>query len=142
VPCLFSVAQESASQALVRGWHVLEVAEEAVIDLPSLEFRGKAWQDVRTALNQSAKLGITHRRAPLRDQPRGIQTQVRAISSQWVQDKGLPEMGFTLGGVDEALDPQVRVGVAIDSQGAVHGVTSWFRCTAAGAVSQSGGRWT
>jgi lysylphosphatidylglycerol synthetase-like protein (DUF2156 family) len=133
VPCLFSVTQESASQALVRGWHALEVAEEAIIDLPSLEFRGKAWQDVRTALNQGAKLGITHRLAPLLDQPRGLQTQVRAISSEWVEEKGLPEMGFTLGGVDEALDPRVRVGLAVDEDGIVHGVTSWM------PVHRSGG---
>jgi len=105
----------------------------------SLEFRGKAWQDVRTALNQGAKLGITHRLAPLLDQPRGLQTQVRAISSEWVEEKGLPEMGFTLGGVDEALDPQVRVGLAVDEDGIVHGVTSWM------PVHRSGGEpigWT
>lgn len=44
----------------------------------------------------------------------------------WVGDKGLPEMGFTLGGVDEALDPAVRLGIAIDDDGSVHGVTSWL----------------
>ena len=41
----------------------------------------------------------------------------RAISQQWVGDKGLPEMGFTLGGVDEALDPAVKVGLAVDADG-------------------------
>jgi lysylphosphatidylglycerol synthetase-like protein (DUF2156 family) len=43
-----------------------------------------------------------------------------------VGDKGLPEMGFTLGGLDEALDPDVRVGLALDADGTVHGVTSWM----------------
>lgn len=140
VPCLFSVTQEAASHALARGWHALQVAEEAVIDLPSLEFKGKAWQDVRTALNQGAKLGITHRLAPLREQPRGIQVQVRAISSEWVEDKDLPEMGFTLGGVDKALDPQVRVGLAIDPDSTVHGVTSWMPVHASGCGEPIG--WT
>lgn len=140
VPCLFSVTQEAASHALTRGWQSLEVAEEAVIDLPSLEFRGKAWQDVRTALNQGAKLGITHRLAPLTEQPRGIQVQVRAISSDWVEDKGMPEMGFTLGGVDEALDPQVRVGLAVDADSTVHGVTSWMPVHASGGGEPVG--WT
>jgi lysylphosphatidylglycerol synthetase-like protein (DUF2156 family) len=140
VPCLFSVTQEGATHALTRGWHALEVAEEAVIDLPSLEFRGKAWQDVRTALNQGSKLGITHRLAPLIEQPRGIQVQVRAISSEWVEDKGMPEMGFTLGGVDEALDPEVRVGLAIDADSTVHGVTSWMPVHASGGGEPVG--WT
>jgi lysylphosphatidylglycerol synthetase-like protein (DUF2156 family) len=140
VPCLFSVTQEGATHALARGWHALQVAEEAVIDLPSLEFKGKAWQDVRTALNQGAKLGITHRLAPLREQPRGLQLQVRAISSEWVMEKDLPEMGFTLGGVDEALDPQVRVGLAVDTDSTVHGVTSWMPVHGTGGGAPVG--WT
>ncbi|VVJ18025.1 Uncharacterised protein [Amycolatopsis camponoti] len=35
-------------------------------------------------------------------------------------------MGFTLGGVEEALDPATRVGLAVDADGSVHGVTSWL----------------
>jgi lysylphosphatidylglycerol synthetase-like protein (DUF2156 family) len=58
--------------------------------------------------------------------PRGLQTQVRAISELWVSDKGLPEMAFTLGGVDEALDPEAVVGLAVDADSTVHGVTSWL----------------
>ena len=104
VPCLFTVTAEASRHARAQGWHSLQVAEEAWIDLPTLDFVGKSWQDVRTALNQAAKLGIRFRIGPLADMPRGIQMQVKAISSEWVEDKGLPEMGFTLGGVDEALD--------------------------------------
>jgi lysylphosphatidylglycerol synthetase-like protein (DUF2156 family) len=35
-------------------------------------------------------------------------------------------MGFTLGSVEEALDPEVRVALAIDDTGSVHGVLSWL----------------
>ena len=126
LPCLFSVTEEAAGHAIGRGWQALQVAEEAVIDLPALEFKGKAWQDVRTALNQATKAGMQYRLGPLAEQPRGIQVQVKAISAQWVEDKGLPEMGFTLGGVDEALDPHVRVGLAVDADSTVHGLTSWM----------------
>jgi phosphatidylglycerol lysyltransferase len=41
-------------------------------------------------------------------------------------------MGFTLGGVEEALDPAVRVGLAVDAAGSVHGVTSWLPVYAPG----------
>jgi lysylphosphatidylglycerol synthetase-like protein (DUF2156 family) len=126
VPCLFSVTQEAASAAAANGWRTLRVAEEAVIDLPALAFAGKAWQDVRTALNQAAKQDISWRLGPLAGQPRGLQLQVKAISAEWVEDKDLPEMGFTLGGVDEAMDPDVLVGLAVDAEGTVHGVTSWM----------------
>src|SRR3954452_15827447 len=140
LPCLFSVTQETADHAAARRWKTVQVAEEAVIGLPDLKFTGKAWQDVRTALNQAAKQGLTHRLVPLASQPRGIQVQVRAISEQWVGDEGLPEMGFTLGGLEEAMDPDVRVGLAVDADGTVHGVTSWMPAYAPGGGEPQG--WT
>ena len=78
------------------------------------------------------------RLGPLAEMPRGMQMQVKAISSEWVEDKGLPEMGFTLGGVDEALDPSVRVGLAIDDDATVHGVTSWMPFHASGGGAPAG----
>ena len=140
LPCLFSVTQETADHAATRHWRTVQVAEEAVIELPGLRFAGKAWQDVRTALNQAAKQGLTHRLVPLAKQPRGVQVQVRAISEQWVGDKGLPEMGFTLGGLEEAMDPDVRVGLAVDADGTVHGVTSWMPAYGPGGGEPRG--WT
>ncbi|WP_239154075.1 DUF2156 domain-containing protein [Amycolatopsis sp. FDAARGOS 1241] len=35
-------------------------------------------------------------------------------------------MGFTLGGVAEVMEPQTRVGLVLDAEGTVHGVTSWL----------------
>ncbi|MER7070554.1 DUF2156 domain-containing protein [Terrabacter sp. NPDC000476] len=125
-PCLFSVGSEAERWGAARGHRSLVVAEEAVIDLPDLEFKGKQWQSVRTALNRAGKEGITYREGRLAEMPRGVLTQVRAISELWVGDKGLPEMGFTLGGVDEALDPDTLVGLAVDADHTVHGVTSWL----------------
>ncbi len=132
VPCLFSVTQQTADWALARGWQAVVVAQEAIIDLPTLEFKGKPWQDIRTALNRAGKEGVQFVSGPLGGMPRGIQSQVRAISEDWVGGKSLPEMGFTLGGIDEALDPAVRVGLAIDSERTVHGVTSWLPVFSAG----------
>ncbi|MGO4600163.1 bifunctional lysylphosphatidylglycerol flippase/synthetase MprF [Terrabacter sp. 2RAF25] len=130
--CFFSVSREVAQWGRAHGRRVVPVAEEAVIDLATLEFRGKPWQDVRTALNRATKEGITYREGRLAEMPRGVVTQVRAISELWVSDKGLPEMGFTLGGVDEALDPATVVGLAVDGDHTVHGVTSWLPVHAPG----------
>ena len=87
---------------------------------------------MRTALNRAAKEGIAYREGRLAEMPRGLLSQVRAISELWVSDKGLPEMGFTLGGVDEALDPDTVVGLAVDADMTVHGVTSWLPVYSAG----------
>ena len=110
----------------------MQIAEDTIIDLPGLAFKGKKWQDVRSALNKAKRESITFRMTTLADEPFAVLAQVRAISEQWVGEKGLPEMGFTLGGVDEALDPAVKVGLAIDPTGSIHGVTSWLPVYAPG----------
>ncbi len=139
VPCLFSVSAAVADDARAQGLRTVQIAEDTLIDLENLEFTGKAWQDVRSAMNRANREGIDFILTTLADQPFNVVAQVRAISDAWVGDKGIPEMGFTLGGVEEAMDPEVRVGLAIDSTGNVHGVTSWLPVYGAGAVVQG---WT
>jgi lysylphosphatidylglycerol synthetase-like protein (DUF2156 family) len=53
---------------------------------------------------------------------------VRELSDQWVAGKGLPEMGFTLGSLNELDDPDVRCLLAVDADGRLHGITSWLPC--------------
>lgn len=139
VPCLFSVTSVGAAAAAALRWERVQVAEDTVVDLVGLEFKGKAWQDVRSAINRAAKEGVEYRLVTLAEQSWALVAQVRAISDEWVGDKGMPEMGFTLGGVDEALDPHVRVGLAIDRSGTVQGVTSWMPVYAPGGQVQG---WT
>jgi hypothetical protein len=126
IPCLFSVTAEGLAAAHGLGWQHVQVAEDTLIDLAGLEFRGKSWQSVRSALNRAVKEGVEFRMVVLAEQSWALVTQVRAVSEEWVGDKGMPEMGFTLGGVDEALDPQTRVGIALGPDGSVLGVTSWL----------------
>lgn len=126
VPCLFSVSEQSAELARRRGWRVLQIAEDTIIDLPDLQLTGKKWQKVRSALNRAEKADTTFLLGYLKDQDLDILNQVRAISEQWVGEKDLPEMGFTLGTVEEALDDDVRVALAIDTDGTVQAVLSWL----------------
>ncbi len=51
---------------------------------------------------------------------------MEAISAQWAGDKSLPEMGFTLGDLPQADDPNVEMHLAVDADGTVHGMTSWM----------------
>jgi lysylphosphatidylglycerol synthetase-like protein (DUF2156 family) len=126
VPYLFSSSAATAAITDALGWQSAQVAEDNLIDLPGLEFKGKSWQDIRTALNRAGKEGITFRMVTLADEPWSMVRQVEDLSQQWLGDKGLPEMGFTLGGVPEALDRAVKVGLAVDEQGSLHGVLSWM----------------
>ncbi len=125
IPCAFS-SSEALRQAMPDGWRSIVVAEDTIVDLPDLEFKGKAWGAVRTAINRAAREDIEFRMVRLADEPWSVRAQVRAISEQWTGDKGLPEMRFTLGTVDDAMDPEVAVGIAVDAEGSLHGVTSWL----------------
>ena len=126
VPCLFSVSGETAGIMRGKGWRALQIAEDTLMDLPGLEFAGKKWQKIRTAMNKAQKNGTTYISGLLRDQPAEILTQVREISEQWVGEKELPEMGFTLGTVEEALDDDVRIALAVDAEGVVQAALSWL----------------
>ncbi len=123
VPAWFSVSADTAAAV---GARRVQVAEDSLVDLPGLEFRGKKWQDIRTARNRATKDGIAFRMVTLADEDQSVIRQVRAISASWLRGKRTPELGFTLGGVDQAMDPRVRVGIAVDEAGTVHGVTSWL----------------
>ena len=126
VPYIFSCSRTTTEVTDGLGWSSAQVAEDNLIDLPTLEFKGKKWQDVRTALNKAPKEGVSFRMVSLADEPWSMVRQVEELSQQWLGDKELPEMGFTLGGVTEALDREVKVGLAVGADGKLHGVTSWM----------------
>jgi lysylphosphatidylglycerol synthetase-like protein (DUF2156 family) len=102
------------------------VADDTVVDLPGLEFTGKKWAAVRTAVNRAAREEVSFRMSRMADEPWGVRQQLRAISEMWVGDKGLPEMGFTLGTLDEAEDTEVRLALAVSAAGDVEGFLSWL----------------
>ncbi|WP_019748450.1 bifunctional lysylphosphatidylglycerol flippase/synthetase MprF [Rhodococcus erythropolis] len=126
IPCFYSVTDDARTITDSMGWSGLQVAEETVLDLGQVAFTGKRFQDVRTALNRAKKSGITAEWISFPHAPLAIKDQIVAISEEWVADKGMPEMGFTLGGLDEVDDEQVRCLIAVDEDRTVHGVTSWL----------------
>lgn len=125
-PCFYSAGEQVAAFGREHGFGCVQIAEETIVELPGLAFKGKKFQDVRTALNRAGKAGIEARWTTFADATPAITAQITAISEEWVADKGLPEMGFTLGGLDELKDPQVRLLLAVDADDRVHAVTSWM----------------
>ncbi|KQU03123.1 hypothetical protein ASG56_20285 [Rhodococcus sp. Leaf7] len=125
-PCFYSVTPDVASITGALGWESIQVGEETVLPLDGLAFTGKKFQDVRTAVNRAKKAGVEAEWISFPTAPLAITDQITAISEEWVADKGMPEMGFTLGGLDEVDDPQVRCLIAVDEHRTVHGITSWM----------------
>jgi lysylphosphatidylglycerol synthetase-like protein (DUF2156 family) len=133
IPCFFSCSQVTRD-AMPDGWRALVIADDTIVDLPGLEFTGKAWSYVRQALNRGERDGMTFRLTTMAAEPWGVRQQLRAISESWVGDKGLPEMRFTLGTLQEAEDPDVRLALAIAPNGDVDGFLSWLPVYAPGGT--------
>ena len=125
IPCFFS-ASRSTRESLPEGWRSLIIADDTIVDLPGLTFTGKPWSHVRTALNRAEREGITFRMTTFAEVSWGIRQQLRGISDAWVGEKDLPEMRFTLGTLEEAEDPEVRLALAVNSAGDVDGFLSWL----------------
>lgn len=125
-PCFYSVDDDVRALTDARQWHSVQVAQETILDLDGLTFAGKKFQDIRTAQNRAKKEGIRPVWVTYADAPLSILDQIHAISEEWVADKHMPEMGFTLGGLDEMIPPEVRVLVAVDETNTVHAVASWM----------------
>jgi lysylphosphatidylglycerol synthetase-like protein (DUF2156 family) len=125
-PCWYAVTDDVPG-ALVE-WEVrqLQVAAETWLPLGGLSFRGRRWQDVRTALNRAGREGLQAQWVTWAGASLGLRQQVVRLSEEWLAAKGLPEMGFTLGGLDELTDDAVRCLLAVDSDGRVTGLTSWL----------------
>ncbi len=126
VPCFYSAPGTLAKALDGHGFRRLAVAEETLLNIADMTFKGKEWQNVRTALNRAEKLGIKDQWSMYAQMPPGIRAQLAEISAEWVSDKPLPEMGFTLGGLEELKADGVLCCVAVDDDGLVHGVTSWL----------------
>ncbi|MFT2707756.1 bifunctional lysylphosphatidylglycerol flippase/synthetase MprF [Clavibacter zhangzhiyongii] len=126
VPAFYSIHSRDLPVFAELGWSVTPVAEEAVIDLAGFSTSGKRRQDLRTAANRAARDGVDAVWSTYRGLPEPLRRAVDALSGDWADAKALPEMGFTLGGLRELDDPEVRMLLAVDAAGRVHGVTSWL----------------
>ena len=108
------------------GWHHMSVGEETVVHTADFSMKGKHWQSVRTALNKAVREGKTTVWTSWDELPFAATAEIAAISEAWVAESELPEMGFTLGGLDELRDPEVRLMLALSEDGRIEAVTSWM----------------
>ncbi|GAA1946468.1 DUF2156 domain-containing protein [Microbacterium deminutum] len=125
-PVFYSIHDDYLPAFADMGWHVASVGEETVMHLPELEMVGKPWQKVRYPLHRAEREGMTAEWTSWRALTPAMTSQIAAISEQWVTDRELPEMGFTLGGMEELTDPDVALLLAVDADGRLRAVTSWM----------------
>ena len=125
-PVFYSVHKPQRDLLAARGWSTLTVGTEMVVTPSLWQTKGKKWQDIRTAINKAKRDKITDVLTTFNDASWDVQSQIVDISEQWAELKALPEMKFTLGGLDELRDPRMAILYAVDDQGKVLAVTSWM----------------
>ncbi|MGO4691170.1 phosphatidylglycerol lysyltransferase domain-containing protein [Glaciibacter sp. 2TAF33] len=126
VPVFYSIHDGWRALFGTMGWQSMPVGEETVLRPSDWNPTGKRWQDIRSSVNRAERAGVRAVWTSYRDLPVLQALQIAEISEQWVQEKELPELGFTLGGLDELRDPAVRLMIALDADARVHAVTSWL----------------
>lgn len=125
-PVFYSTDAELGPILHRMGWHTMTVAEEAQLAPQAWTTTGKKWQDVRSSINRAERAGIRAEWTTYQSLSLSMTAQIAALSESWIAAKDLPEMGFTLGGLEELRDPAVRLMLAVDEAGRLHGVTSWL----------------
>jgi phosphatidylglycerol lysyltransferase len=134
-PVFYAVRPEfAAALGGGRPWPSIVIGEDTVIHPRAFTMKGKRWQDVRSSINRAGRAGVTSMRTDWERCSRAVRSQITAISEEWVAERRLPELEFTLGGIDELKDPGVRLLLAVGPEDRVEGVTSWLPTYRDGAV--------
>jgi lysylphosphatidylglycerol synthetase-like protein (DUF2156 family) len=125
-PAFYSVHDDAAAALQTAGWARMPVGTDSVIDVPDFTLSGRSRQDLRTAVNRAGREGLSASWTSYADVAPHLRAQIETLCAGWVDGRQLPEMGFTLGGLNELIDPEVRLMLAVDAEDRVHVVTSWL----------------
>jgi phosphatidylglycerol lysyltransferase len=122
----YAATEEKLPAYRESGYEALQVGEEAVIPLAGLEFKGKEWQSVRSAINRASREKVAFQLYEGGTVPAPVREQFFAISAAWETQRKLPPMGFTLGCTEDVDDPNVAVATAVGADGRVHAFVDWL----------------
>ncbi len=134
-PAFYSIHSDTLDDLAALGWRHVPVGVETVMDLPGLTFAGKTWQKVRQPLTRAEREGYTAVWSRWNELSVAQASQVVAIDEEWVADRALPEMGFTLGSLDELRDRDVRLLLAVGPDDRIEAVTSWMPSWTDGVIT-------
>src|SRR5262245_15613719 len=105
-PCVYEAAEERLADYRRLGLRAFKVAEEAVLDLDEFTLAGGRRKTLRSMAHKGKNAGLVVRPYPRREAPDpALDEQLEQISEEWLADKKLRELGFSLGRFSlEALD--------------------------------------
>jgi len=97
LPAWYQVTERWLPAFHARGWSGMKVGEDACVPLADLAFTGKAWQDIRTALNRLPREGYSAVWYDLTMDVRGWIPALTTVSRDWQRRQHGAEKSFSLG---------------------------------------------
>ena len=119
-PAFYQVLPALAPLYRARGFKLMKIGEDAVLDLPTFTLSGKRMANVRHSVTHAERAGLRVHVCRLAEVGEELRTQLAAISRAWLSGKMSAEMGFSMGTFGEVLDEETLVAIALDEQG-----TAW-----------------
>ncbi|WP_293135610.1 phosphatidylglycerol lysyltransferase domain-containing protein [Microcoleus sp. bin38.metabat.b11b12b14.051] len=100
------------------GFRVVQIGEEAIVDLKTFTLKGKANQNLRTAINRLTKAGhqVEFYEPPLALE---VMRQMKLASDEWLQMVQGAEKQFSVGWFDEAYLQKTRAIVIYTPNGKI-----------------------
>ena len=99
-PAFYQTLPDDVTLYKSLGFQVLQIGEEAIVDLKAFTLQGKSAQNLRTALNKLNKLDyqVVFYSPPIAP---ALLQELRAVSDEWLQKMQGSEKKFSLGWFDE-----------------------------------------
>jgi len=108
------------------GLALVPVGSDAIVKTGSFTLNGRRRAQLRYAIHQCERLGITFKFAPAPEALKEAELEIARVSAAWLGGGKGPQLGFSLGGLDTLHDPDITVGMAVDAGGELHAFVSWL----------------
>ncbi len=117
-PVFYEAAPDQLPLYDALGFRSVQIGEEAVIDLKTFNLKGKANQNLRTAINRLTKTGHSLKvfEPPISGD---LFQRLKPISDEWLQIKNGAEKRFSIGWFDPAYLADCYIAVVYDAHGGI-----------------------
>jgi phosphatidylglycerol lysyltransferase len=101
-PVLYQVEESNLHHYHEAGFRLLKLGESACVELSKFDLEGKTGAKYRTVINRAGRDQLSFE---ILQQPLNEETwrQLRAVSDAWLSDRGMAEIGFSLGYFDPSF---------------------------------------
>ena len=115
-PAFYQILPDDIDLYKSRGFQVVKIGEEAIVDLKAFTLQGKAGKNLRTAVNRMTKLGyeVKFYQPPISND---LLRQLKSVSDEWLQLVQGSEKKFSLGWFDEAYLRECEIVTVQSSDG-------------------------